>query len=70
MTSPFRDCSAYSGPRGTVQASQSSPIPSTDDSGGGTAVHDESWYLGDGGFAARHLEDEERMAAKEVSERV
>lgn len=30
------------------------------------AVDDESWYLGDGGFAARHLEDEERMAAKKV----
>lgn len=33
------------------------------------AIHDDSWYLGDGGFAARHMEDEERMAAKKVRER-
>lgn len=32
----------------------------------GIAVHDESWYLGDGGFAERHLEDEGRVAAKKV----
>ncbi|CAM9617192.1 unnamed protein product, partial [Ectocarpus sp. 4 AP-2014] len=32
---------------------------------GGVAVHDDSWYLGDGGFAGRHLEDEDRLAAKE-----
>ncbi|CBJ33219.1 AAA ATpase [Ectocarpus siliculosus] len=31
---------------------------------GGVAVHDDSWYLGDGGFAGRHLEDEDRLAAK------
>lgn len=32
----------------------------------GVAVHDDSWYLGDGGFAERHLEDEEHIAAKKV----
>lgn len=30
------------------------------------AVDDDSWYLGDGGFADRHLEDEEHIAAKKV----
>lgn len=33
---------------------------------GGVAVHDDSWYLGDGGFAKRHLEDEALLAAKKV----
>lgn len=33
---------------------------------GVTAVHDDSWYLGDGGFAKRHLEDEALLAAKKV----
>lgn len=32
----------------------------------GIDVHDDSWYLGDGGFAERHLEDEEHIAAKKV----
>lgn len=32
------------------------------------AVHDDSWYLGDGGFAERHLEDEEHIAAKKVGD--
>ncbi|CAM9901125.1 unnamed protein product, partial [Scytosiphon promiscuus] len=31
----------------------------------GVAVHDDSWHLGDGGFAERHLEDEARLAAKQ-----
>lgn len=30
------------------------------------AVDADSWYLGDGGFADRHLEDEEHIAAKKV----
>lgn len=34
--------------------------------GGVTGVYDESWYLGDGGFAGRHLQDEDRIDAKEV----
>lgn len=39
----------------------------TDGSGpSGIAVHDEAWYLGDGGFAARHLEDDDRISAKKV----
>lgn len=52
-----------------AQAVQSKP----GSSGGGeasrdrrVAVHDDSWYLGDGGFAARHMEDEVRLAAKKV----
>ena len=32
----------------------------------GTMVHDDAWYLGDGGFAAKHLEDEDRISAKKV----
>lgn len=35
--------------------------------GGVDGVYDESWNLGYGGFAERHLEDEEHIAAKEVS---
>lgn len=34
--------------------------------GSGVAVHDDSWHLGDGGFAERHLEDEARIAAKKA----
>ncbi|CAM9420761.1 unnamed protein product, partial [Choristocarpus tenellus] len=30
----------------------------------GSSVHPESWFLGDGGFAQRHLEDEQRNAEK------
>ncbi|CAM9307006.1 unnamed protein product, partial [Discosporangium mesarthrocarpum] len=30
----------------------------------GSSVHPESWFLGDGGFAKRHLEDEKRSLAK------
>lgn len=34
--------------------------------GGVTGVYDESWYLGDGGFAGRHVQDEDRIEAREV----
>lgn len=33
---------------------------------GRIAVDADSWYLGDGGFADRHLDDEEHIAAKKV----
>lgn len=55
-----------------VRAVQPGPGSSTDagggesGQGGGIAVHDDSWHLGNGGFAEGHLEDEERVAAKKV----
>ncbi|CAM9633702.1 unnamed protein product, partial [Ectocarpus fasciculatus] len=50
---------------GEIQAVQSARDSARSGEGaGGVAVHDESWYLGDGGFAERHLEDEDRLAAK------
>lgn len=65
MASPgVRQSRQRGGSVGTIQAVQSRQGASRDDRR--VAVHDESWYLGDGGFAARHLEDEGRMAAKQV----
>lgn len=34
---------------------------------GPSDIADDSWYLGDGGFAERHLEDADHIAAKKVS---
>lgn len=41
-------------------------VAGAEDGTEGIAVNEESWYLGDGGFAVRHMEDEAHIAAKKV----